>query len=176
MAARTIGRLAEAAGVNVETVRYYERRGLIDQPERSPQGYRHYDDAVLWRLSFIRRAKDLGFTLAEIATLLETDAAGERSSARVLATASARLAVVEHGRELLAGRAPRGGEVDQDRPIRGHHDLVEGRGPEAVDPPGQGLRGTGRGGGGVVGEAHGRTVRSVPRYGVNPRPRGDPLR
>ena len=95
MAARTIGRLAEAAGVNVETIRYYERRGLIDQPERSDQGYRHYDDAALWRLSFIRRAKDLGFTLTEIATLLETDATGARSSARVLATASARLAAVE---------------------------------------------------------------------------------
>ncbi|UDY34149.1 MerR family transcriptional regulator [Dermatobacter hominis] len=95
MAARTIGRLAEAAGVNVETIRYYERRGLIDQPERSPQGYRHYDDAALWRLSFIRRAKDLGFSLAEIAALLETDESGARSSARVLATASSRLAVVE---------------------------------------------------------------------------------
>lgn len=95
MAARTIGRLAEAAGVNVETIRYYERRGLIDQPERSEQGYRHYDDAVLWRLSFIRRAKDLGFTLNEIASLLETDERGARSSARVLVTASARLAAVE---------------------------------------------------------------------------------
>ena len=95
MAARTIGRLAEAAGVNVETIRYYERRGLIDQPGRSAQGYRHYDDAVLWRLSFIRRAKDLGFSLAEVATLLETDADGARSADRVLATASARLAAVE---------------------------------------------------------------------------------
>jgi MerR family mercuric resistance operon transcriptional regulator len=95
MAARTIGRLAEAAGVNVETIRYYERRGLIDQPERSDQGYRHYDDAVLWRLSFIRRGKDLGFTLTEIGALLETDESGARSSARVLATAAARLAAVE---------------------------------------------------------------------------------
>src|SRR6478736_3380163 len=105
MAARTIGRLAEAAGVNVETIRYYERRGLIDQPERSAQGYRHYDDGVVWRLSFIRRAKDLGFTLNEIASLLETDASGARSSARVLDTASARLAVVEQElRDLEAVR------------------------------------------------------------------------
>ena len=106
MAPRTIGRLADEAGVNVETVRYYERRGLIDQPERSPQGYRHYDDAVLWRLSFIRRAKDLGFSLAEIASLLETDETGTRSSARVLATASSRLTVLEQElAELEAVRA-----------------------------------------------------------------------
>ncbi|MGN6692539.1 MAG: heavy metal-responsive transcriptional regulator [Aquihabitans sp.] len=102
MAARTIGRLAEAAGVNVETIRYYERRGLIDQPERSDHGYRHYDDAVLWRLSFIRRAKGLGFTLEEIASLLETDETGARSSARVLATASSRLAAVEQELRELA--------------------------------------------------------------------------
>lgn len=95
MAARTIGQAAEAAGVNVETIRYYERRGLIDQPARSAQGYRHYDDHVLWRLAFIRRAKGLGFTLDEIASLLETDDTGARSSARVLATASSRLAAVE---------------------------------------------------------------------------------
>ena len=100
MAVRTIGQAAEAAGVNVETIRYYERRGLIDQPERSASGYRHYDDAALWRLSFIRRAKDLGFTLAEVATLLETDETGARSSATVRATASVRLAAVE---QELAG-------------------------------------------------------------------------
>lgn len=106
MAERTIGRLAEAAGVNVETIRYYERRGLIEQPERAPSGYRRYGDAVLWRLSFIRRAKDLGFTLDEIAALLETDAAGHRSSARVLATASTRLAAVEQElRDLEVVRA-----------------------------------------------------------------------
>lgn len=107
MAERTIGRLATAAGVNVETIRYYERRGLIDQPERSAQGYRHYDDGVLWRLSFIRRAKDLGFTLTEIAGLLETDESGARSSARVLATASVRLAAVEqelHDLEVVRTR------------------------------------------------------------------------
>lgn len=103
MAARTIGRLAEEAGVNVETIRYYERRGLIEQPDRSEHGYRHYDDAVVWRLSFIRRAKDLGFSLNEIAALLETDATGARSEARVLATASARLAQVEHELRALEG-------------------------------------------------------------------------
>lgn len=95
MASLTIGRLAEAAGVNVETVRYYERRGLIDQPVRTGSGYRQYGSADLWRLAFIRRAKGLGFTLAEVAALLETEADGRRSVERVLATASARLAEVE---------------------------------------------------------------------------------
>lgn len=107
MAARTIGQAAEAAGVNVETIRYYERRGLIDQPPSTGRGYRHYDDAVLWRLSFIRRAKDLGFTLAEIAVLLETDDDGVRSSAAVLAAAGTRLAAVEReiaDREITRSR------------------------------------------------------------------------
>ncbi|HEX2578015.1 MAG TPA: MerR family transcriptional regulator [Aquihabitans sp.] len=95
MGALTIGRLADAAGVNVETVRYYERRGLLVPPPRTASGYRQYGDADLWRLAFIRRAKALGFTLAEISSLLETDATGARSAERVLATASARLAAVE---------------------------------------------------------------------------------
>jgi DNA-binding transcriptional MerR regulator len=68
----TIGALAREAGVNVETVRYYERRGLLAQPERSGGGYRQYGDDALWRLQFVARAKRLGFTLSEIAELLAT--------------------------------------------------------------------------------------------------------
>jgi MerR family mercuric resistance operon transcriptional regulator len=72
----TIGRLAGAAGVHVETVRYYERRGLLQQPDRAPGGgYREYSDDDLWRLQFIARAKALGFTLAEIGTLLSAGSA-----------------------------------------------------------------------------------------------------
>ncbi len=99
----TIGHLADAAGVNVETIRYYERRGLLAEPPRSPAGYRQYDDVDLWRLDFIRRAKSLGFTLTEIGSLL-VDAEGadgsEGSVERVLSTASARLAVLDE--ELTA--------------------------------------------------------------------------
>jgi MerR family transcriptional regulator, copper efflux regulator len=65
----TISQLAHEAGVHVETVRYYERRGLLREPPRTPAGYRQYAAADLRRLQFIARAKQLGFTLAEVARL-----------------------------------------------------------------------------------------------------------
>jgi len=71
MAAMKIGEISRRSGLSVETIRYYEREGLLSEPERRPSGYRLYDDAVLERLEYIRRAKDLGFTLAEIRELLE---------------------------------------------------------------------------------------------------------
>jgi DNA-binding transcriptional MerR regulator len=77
MTERSIGELAEVAGVNVETVRYYERRGLLAEPPRTASGYRVYDDDALWRLEFVGRAKQLGFTLTEIKELV---AAGEAGS------------------------------------------------------------------------------------------------
>ena len=66
----TIGKLARAAGVAVETVRFYERKGLIADPPRRSSGYREYSDDVVRRLRFIRRAKKLGFSLREIEELL----------------------------------------------------------------------------------------------------------
>ena len=63
MATMTIGKLAKRAGVGVETIRFYERRGLIPEPPRRSSGYRQYDDATVLRVQFIRRAKELGFTL-----------------------------------------------------------------------------------------------------------------
>src|SRR5690606_3345496 len=65
-----IGELARSAGVNVQTVRYYERRGLLPAASRLESGYREYTTASLDRLRFIRRAQELGFTLAEIDELL----------------------------------------------------------------------------------------------------------
>lgn len=70
MTSLTIGQLASDGGVGVETVRFYERKGLLAEPERRPSGYRKYDEEVVHRLRFIRRAKDLGFTLNEIKDLL----------------------------------------------------------------------------------------------------------
>jgi len=70
MASLTVGQLAKSAGVGVETVRFYERKGLLAEPDRKPSGYRHYDDEVVKRLRFIKRAKELGFTLNEIKELL----------------------------------------------------------------------------------------------------------
>ena len=67
----TIGRLARAAGVNVETVRYYQRLGLVDEPPKPESGFRHYSADALDRIVFIKRAQQLGFRLEEIRELLE---------------------------------------------------------------------------------------------------------
>ncbi|MAA73221.1 MAG: MerR family transcriptional regulator [Salinisphaeraceae bacterium] len=67
----TIGTVVRQAGVNLQTVRYYQRRGLIEQPPKPPSGYRHYDSGAVDRIRFIKRAQELGFSLAEIGELLE---------------------------------------------------------------------------------------------------------
>jgi len=69
----TISQLAKSAGVNVETVRYYERRGLIEQPDKPPECYGRYPITTLNRIRFIKRAQELGFTLEEISHLLMLD-------------------------------------------------------------------------------------------------------
>lgn len=81
----TIGRLAKAAGVNVETVRYYQRRGLIREPHRPPGGQRHYGPAVLDQLHFIRQAQLLGFSLDEVKSLIRIADGGSCREARVIA-------------------------------------------------------------------------------------------
>ncbi|MCR9210884.1 MAG: heavy metal-responsive transcriptional regulator [bacterium] len=65
-----IGEVAKRSDVGIETIRYYEREGLLAEPKRRPSGYRQYDESVVARLQFIRRTKELGFTLAEIKELL----------------------------------------------------------------------------------------------------------
>lgn len=67
----TIGMLARDSGVNLETIRFYERSGLIPEAQRSANGYRHYQDSDVRRLRFIRRGRELGFSLEEIRSLLE---------------------------------------------------------------------------------------------------------
>lgn len=81
--------LAEQAGVNVQTLRYYERRGLLPQPERLDSGYRTYGPDAVRIVRFVRHAQRLGFSLEEIDTLLELSAGGPASceAARELATA-----------------------------------------------------------------------------------------
>lgn len=70
MHAMKIGEASRQSGVGIETIRYYEREGLLDPPLRRPSGYREYDMSAVARLQFIRRAKELGFTLSEIKELL----------------------------------------------------------------------------------------------------------
>lgn len=69
----TIGKLADAAGVNVETIRYYQRRGLLDEPAKPLGGHRRYPVDMVKRLRFIKRAQALGFTLSEVGGLLTLD-------------------------------------------------------------------------------------------------------
>ena len=95
----TIGRLAKAAGVNVETVRYYQRRGLISEPRKPPGGHRRYPDDALRRIGFIRRAQQLGFTLEEIGVLL--DQADGPAGKEVRQVAEKRLEVTESRLEEL---------------------------------------------------------------------------
>ncbi len=83
----TIASLAQAAGVGVETVRYYERRGLIAQPARVGGAYRRYGGGHVHRIRFIRRAQELGFNLEEIATLLELEDGTDRRTIRRVAAA-----------------------------------------------------------------------------------------
>lgn len=106
----TIGGLAKAAGVGVETVRYYQRRGLLIEPAR-PQGeIRRYGDADVKRLRFIRSAQSAGFTLVEIKELLDLDASDDRARARELAQARVvvldeKIAELREARDALAGLA-----------------------------------------------------------------------
>lgn len=92
MAGMTIGKFAAAQGVSVETIRFYQRRGLLTQPERRGSGFREYTEDDLWRLAFIRRAQQLGFTLGEIAELLGP--AEARSADDIQRAAQAKLSAV----------------------------------------------------------------------------------
>jgi MerR family mercuric resistance operon transcriptional regulator len=81
----TIGALAKAAGVGVETVRYYQRRGLLPEPERPLGGFRYYGHEALERLLSVKRAQQAGFSLADITTLLRLDPVKDRHAAHRLA-------------------------------------------------------------------------------------------
>lgn len=106
----TIGRLAAAAGVNVETVRFYQRSGLIDEPTRPYSGYRTYGDDDVRRIRFIKRAQLLGFTLDEIANLLKLQ--GSLTCASTRDMAARKLAMVESKlNDLLAMKTALAGMV-----------------------------------------------------------------
>lgn len=126
MTGLTIGQLAHQADVGVETVRFYERRGLIEDPPRGRSGYRQYPPNTIDRLRFIRRAKELGFSLTEIGELLllRSHPAENRESVRAKTQAKIddidrRLADLTRMRKALsdlAGACERGGETE-DCPI-----------------------------------------------------------
>ena len=95
MQSLTIGHLAKETGVNLETVRYYERRGLLPKPPRSASGYRLFPAEAARRLRFIRRAQELGFSLREIRELLALRVSPRAKSTEIRARAEAKIADIE---------------------------------------------------------------------------------
>lgn len=93
--ALTIGKLARHGGVNIMTIRYYERRGLLPAPARSASGYRLYADDAVRRLQFIRQAQLLGFSLAEIQDLLSLRMESGTTCADIRMRAKEKIAAVE---------------------------------------------------------------------------------
>jgi MerR family mercuric resistance operon transcriptional regulator len=108
MAGLTIGKLAAGEGVGVETVRFYQRRGLLALPERAGSGFREYTEDDRQRLAFIRRARQLGFSLGEISDLL--GAGNGRSTVDIIRAAEAKLVTISEQiaeLTLLQGRLRR---------------------------------------------------------------------
>ena len=98
----TIGQLARETGVNLETVRFYERKGLMPRPPRRPSGYREYPQDAVRRIRFIQRGKELGFSLREIAELLRLRVDPGRSCAEVkLADIKTKLRELRHVKAAL---------------------------------------------------------------------------
>jgi MerR family copper efflux transcriptional regulator len=91
----TIGQVAKHAGVGVETVRFYERKGLLEAPPRRDSGYRQYSQEVIRRIRFIRRAKDLGFSLKEIGELLCLRVDPDTTCAEVKERAQAKIVAID---------------------------------------------------------------------------------
>lgn len=91
----TVGQLARMAKVNVETVRYYERRGLIPETARSESGYRRYSQNVVTRIKFVKRAKELGFSLNEISELLSLQTGPDADCGDVKKRSEVKLADIE---------------------------------------------------------------------------------
>lgn len=97
----TIGQLARRTELNVESVRYYERRGLIPEPRRSESGYRLYSQEAIARINFIKRAKTLGFSLSEISELLSLRVDPESTCRMVRTRAREKTADIESKIETL---------------------------------------------------------------------------
>lgn len=91
----TIGKVARRSGTAIETIRFYEREGLIDKPARSSAGYRHYRADAVARLRFIRQAKELGFSLREVKELLSLRATPGKSCGDVKARARQNITDIE---------------------------------------------------------------------------------
>ena len=96
-----IGEVAERGGVNLQTIRYYEREKLLPEPPRLPSGYRIYPELTVRRVRFIKRAQEIGFTLAEIRELLAIRIDASRDSAEVRTLAKAKITDIEEKIQTL---------------------------------------------------------------------------
>ena len=99
----TIGQLAAAAGVNAQTIRYYERSGLFPEPMRTASGYRQFEPEELRRLQFIRRSQGVGFSLSEIRELLALRIHDPRSCSGVSRQVEAKISATEQKISELQG-------------------------------------------------------------------------
>jgi MerR family copper efflux transcriptional regulator len=91
----TIGAIAKRTGLGIQTVRFYEREGLLEEPPRSSSGYRTYDESAVRRLGFIRRAQELGFSLKEIRELISLEQDLDADCDHVRGIANAKLDTIE---------------------------------------------------------------------------------
>lgn len=96
MKSMKIGEVAKLSGTGIETIRFYEREGLLLAPERRPSGYRLYDESTVVRLQYICRAKELGFTLAEIRDLLELSFAAHSCSDHIRKRVETKITDIEN--------------------------------------------------------------------------------
>ncbi len=99
----TIGQVAKRSGIGIETVRFYERKGLVEEPPRTDSGYRQYPEDVVARIRFIRRAKELGFKLSEISELLSLRVDPDTTCADVRKQTEFKIADVEDKIRVLQG-------------------------------------------------------------------------
>jgi MerR family transcriptional regulator, copper efflux regulator len=122
----SIGELAKQANVGVETVRFYERKGLLEATHRKPSGYRQFDEETVLTLHFIRNAKEAGFSLKEIKRLLELRSSSTATKSEVRQQVQIKVCEIESQisdllrkkdrLQLLVGKCPGGGSV-RDCPI-----------------------------------------------------------
>lgn len=107
------GAVAQAAGVNLQTIRFYEREGLLPAPRRSASGYRQYPEDTVRIVTFIKRAQELGFTLRETKELLKLRTASPKRAATARSAAQAKLDDIDEKiRDLSAMRTALAGLVD----------------------------------------------------------------
>lgn len=120
-----IGEVAERSGVNLQTILYYERQKLLPEPPRLPSGYRMFPEQTIHRVRFIKRAQELGFSLAEVRDLLSIQVDPKKECSEVTRLAKAKIADIEEKIRTLEAMK---------RVLSGLTKLCPGRGPSSECP------------------------------------------